>query len=350
MAAPAHRRLAAVAAILRVRRLLGGPAVEEADVADRLARRRLGDIRRGQVQQLVDDLTRKGRSGSRIRSVVDALRSLYQWAQDRELTARNPAELVRLPAMEAKPRNRVATPPEFADLLATCVLEDALPFALAGYGTARKQEICVLDWQHVDPKMGAIELAADEEGRKPGGSWRVVPLVKPLRIMLHEAWIAKGRPKQGKVCPPRQYSRSGMLSVGDVARRVQEAWEEAGMEPIGLHESWHTAATWLDHAGMSQRWPRRSWATRRLPTSRAPRRSRSGATRTPCPASWNGPAICSTGSSSSVWRRRRRASSDAGFFPSGLPCRCRLRLAGRAAASYGAASNRQAVAARRLEG
>jgi hypothetical protein len=46
------------------------------------------------------------------------------------------------------------------------VREDALPYALAGYGTARHQEIRTLDWLHVD--LGAIELAADEEGRKPG--------------------------------------------------------------------------------------------------------------------------------------------------------------------------------------
>ena len=40
-----------------------------------------------------------------------------------------------------------------------------------------------------------MQRAADEEGRKPGGSWRVVPLVTPLRTMLRRAWIAQGRPK-----------------------------------------------------------------------------------------------------------------------------------------------------------
>lgn len=220
-------------------------------VPERLDRRRLDDVRRGEIQHVVDDLARRGLSGSRIRSVVNALRSLYRWAQDRDLAQNNPAELVRLPAMDATPRDRVATPGEFADLLARPELEDALPFGLAGYGSARKQEIRTLDWPHVDLKLGAIELAADEEGRKPGGSWRIVPIVKPLRIMLRKAWIAQGRPRTGKVCPPRQHSRSGMLSVGDVARRVQDDWADAGLEPIGLHESRHTMATWLDHAGVS---------------------------------------------------------------------------------------------------
>src|SRR5262245_41939935 len=109
--------------------------------------------------------------------------------------------------MDATPRDRVATPAEFATLLSVLVIPDALPYALAAYGTARHQEIRTLDWLHVDLKLGATELAADEEGRKPGGSWRVVPIVKPLRVMLRTARAAQGRPREGKVCPPRHHSR-----------------------------------------------------------------------------------------------------------------------------------------------
>jgi integrase len=220
-------------------------------VPHELARRRLGDITRGDVQRLVDDMTRAGASGSRVRSVVNSLRSLYRWAQDRDLVGHDPAANVRLPAMDAKPRDRVATPAEFAQLLAALKPEDALPWALAGYATARKQEIRVLDWSHVDLQLGAVELAADEEGRKPGGSWRVVPLVKPLKKRLRDAWLAQGQPANGKVCPPRQHSPSGMLALGDIQARVRKEWSALSLEPIGLHESRHTAATWLDHAGVS---------------------------------------------------------------------------------------------------
>jgi len=99
--------------------------------------------------------------------------------------------------------------------------------------------------------LGAIELAADEEGRKPGGSWRVVPLVKTLRSMLRRAWIAQGRPKEGRVCPPRGHTASGMIGLSYVQDRVHKRWTELGLKPIGLHEARHTAATWLDHAGVS---------------------------------------------------------------------------------------------------
>jgi integrase len=108
-----------------------------------------------------------------------------------------------------------------------------------------------LDWKQADWSLDAIELAADEEGRKPGGSWRVVPMVKPLRAILRRAWIAQGRPTQGKVCPARKQSQSGLLSLENVQHRVHKRWRDLGLQPIGLHESRHTAATWFDHAGVS---------------------------------------------------------------------------------------------------
>lgn len=249
-------------------------AVEDLDSArkhipEQLARRRLAEVKRGELQNLADRMSADGFSGSRVRTVINALRSLYSWAQDRELAKHDPAQRVRLPAMEAKPRDRVATPAEFSALLAALshqtpaerqerversprdALRDSVSFALAAYATARRQEIQVLDWRDVDLDLGAVELAADEEGRKPGGSWRIVPLVAPLWSLLREEWMAQGKPREGKVCQPRRASKSGVIALASVQRRVHQRWRDLGLEPIGLHESRHTAATWLDHAGVS---------------------------------------------------------------------------------------------------
>jgi len=95
------------------------------DVEPRLGRRRIGDIRRGEVQAIVDDLTPVA-SGSSVRGVVNSLRALYTWAEDRDLVSHNPAARVKLPAMNATPIERVATPAEFARLLAALGTVDAL--------------------------------------------------------------------------------------------------------------------------------------------------------------------------------------------------------------------------------
>jgi integrase len=249
-------------------------AVEDLDSArkhipEQLERRRLAEVKRGDLQNLADRMSADGFSGSRVRTVINAMRSLYSWAQDRELASHDPAQRVRLPAMEAKPRDRVATPAEFSALLVALArqtpaergdgverpgrdaLRDSVPFALAAYATARRQEIQVLDWRDVDLELGAVELAADEDGRKPGGSWRIVPLAAPLWSLLREEWMAQGRPREGKVCQPQRASKSGLVALASVQRRVHQRWRDLDLEPIGLHESRHTAATWLDHAGVS---------------------------------------------------------------------------------------------------
>jgi integrase len=209
-------------------------------------------VRRGDIQAIVDELT-PVLSGSRVRQVVNAVRSLCRWAQDRDLASHDPAALVRLPAMDATSVTRVASPAEFANLLAALTLEDALPYALAGYGMGRRAQIVRLLWQEVDLAVGAIEWGAEWEARKYEASQRVVPAVPPLLVMLKRAYPEQGRPdRDRRVCPPRgnNNNRSGRLDAGQLARRARERWKEATLQPITLQECRHTAATWLDDAGV----------------------------------------------------------------------------------------------------
>jgi hypothetical protein len=176
-------------------------------------------------------------------------------------------------------------------------LQDTLPYALAAYGTARSQEIEVLDWRHVDLCLGAAELAGDEEGRKPGGSWRVVPLVAPLQDLLGKEWLAQGRPRKGKVCPPLRIRTSGRRSMRGVQRRVRPHWQAHGLEPIGLRDARHTAATWLDHAGVSPKVCSQIMGTRRPNISLVPSASPCSATPMSFRGSWSTPGSASTDSS-----------------------------------------------------
>ncbi len=92
------------------------------------------------MQAIIDELTTR-LSGSRVRSIANAIRSLYRWAQDRDLVQHDPAALLRLPAMNAKAIERVASSSEFAELLAALPLDIAVPYALAGYAMGRRAQI-----------------------------------------------------------------------------------------------------------------------------------------------------------------------------------------------------------------
>ena len=216
--------------------------------------RRLSDIRRRDCQRICDELTAAGMSGSRVRSVINAIRSLYRWAQDRELVAHDPASLVRLPAMNATPRDRIATPAEFRKLLDALPPEDALPYALAAYGTARRAEILTLTWKDVDTEgFTVMRLGGDAEAaRKYDASLRIVPLVRPLRALLRRVYLAQSRPTgDDLVCPPRRHSKSGTLAPGPLQRRCEKTWNAAKLVPVGLHECRHSAASWLNAAGVN---------------------------------------------------------------------------------------------------
>jgi integrase len=216
-----------------------------------LGPRRLSDVRRADIQRLVDDFTPR-MSGSRVRSIVNAIRSMYRWAQDRELVAHDPAARVRLPAMNATARDRIATPAEFTSLLAALEIEDALPYALAGYAMGRRAQIQRLRWRDIDLHIGAIEWGIDPDARKSRAARRVVPTVKPLLTLLKRAWIGQGRPPGDRlVCPPRRNTPTGLLHTGGLSARAIDAWGKKKLQPIGLHECRHTAATWLDAAGVS---------------------------------------------------------------------------------------------------
>ena len=222
------------------------------DVEPRLGRRRIGDIRRGEVQAIVDDLTPVA-SGSSVRGVVNSLRALYTWAEDRDLVSHNPAARVKLPAMNATPIERVATPAEFARLLAALGTVDALAYGLAAYAMARAEQIRRARWQDVDLKVGAIELGVDPDARKSDAAHRVIPAVPPLLALLKRAYLEAGRPDGGELlCPPRYRARkSGLLSTNGLAKRARTQWGAAKLEPITLQECRHTAATWLDAASVS---------------------------------------------------------------------------------------------------
>jgi integrase len=190
--------------------------------------------------------------GSRIANIINTIRSFYRWAIDRELVTSNPAEPVRLPFDDSNGKHRIATPGEFADLLAAIPDEDALAWAIAGYATARHQEIEVLGWEDIDFKENAILLAGDGEARKSEAARRIVPLVRQLRVRLRAEWERQGRPKSGPIFrPKRADNKSGVANLGAMLRRITRRWKRLRMVPIHFQDSRHTAATWLDHAGVS---------------------------------------------------------------------------------------------------
>jgi integrase len=231
-------------------------------IAPEFGPRKPHDIRRGDVQLLVDAMTAQGLSGSRIRNVVNSFRALYTYMIARDICHASPVASIQLPAMDETPRDRVATPAEFAALIAALPLEDRVPYALAGYSSGRRSEIRRLSWSHVLFDEDLIEWGKDG-AHKSRAAQRKAPVIAQLKVILFEAWLQQGKPKAGLVCPGRKPGgrNSGLLSFEALQTRADAIWEpkndrdepipdEKLGERITPHECRHTCATWLDAAGV----------------------------------------------------------------------------------------------------
>jgi len=116
----------------------------------------LADIRRGEVQAIVDDLTPR-RSGSRVRAIVNSLCSLAAGAGARPGRER-PGRAGQAAGDEREPdRARRLGSPVRAPARRELSLQLALPYALAAYGVGRRAQIVRLRWTNVDLAIGAIE-------------------------------------------------------------------------------------------------------------------------------------------------------------------------------------------------
>jgi len=222
-------------------------------VIPELGTRQLADVRRADVQKIVDQLVVAGLSGSRVRTAVNAIRSLFSWAIARGLADASPIAHIRLPAMRETPRDRVADPDELGRLLEVLPLADQIPLALAGYATARRVEILGLRWRDVSLQRGVVELAEDDVDAKTDAARRAVPMVPLLASVLRQEWLRQGRPDgTALVCPGHKPGgrNSGRLSVEALYTRCDERWKAAGLTPIRLHEARHTAASYLRAAGL----------------------------------------------------------------------------------------------------
>jgi len=83
----------------------------ESHVVPQLGAMQLRDVRRHDVQALVDRLGADGLSESRIRSVVSAVRALYGYAIERDIATSNPAEALVMPRADERGPSRPEPPP-----------------------------------------------------------------------------------------------------------------------------------------------------------------------------------------------------------------------------------------------
>jgi integrase len=212
---------------------------------------KLGDIRRSDVQRLVNRMMADGVGASTVRNSLMPLRAIYRQALALDEVAVNPTAGVQLPAVRGK-RERIATPTEAAQLIAALPPRDRAVWATAMYAGLRSGELQALTDELVDLGSDVISVqwswdpVAGRVAPKSRSGRRTVPVPSALRKHLLEHRLARGR--RGGLFfgrPSRPFSNQSL------SQRATRAWRAAGLEPIGLHECRHTFASLMIAAGVN---------------------------------------------------------------------------------------------------
>ncbi len=210
------------------------------------------DLRRRDVQGLVERLNGKGLSGQKVRNVVVALQSFYRWADQHELTTVDPTVNLALPKTGGR-RERVVQPSDAARLLAALPDDDRAVWATAFYGGLRRGELRALRVSDVQADRISVEHSWDDyTGQidpKSRAGVRVVPLPATLAAIL-EAHSKRTKRKGDELLfgrtPTRPFTPTHLADVAD------QAWKDAKLDRVTLHEARHSYGSYLDAAGVSE--------------------------------------------------------------------------------------------------
>ena len=214
---------------------------------------RLSDVRRSDVQKIVDSMLAENKSPRTIQNTIDPLRAIYRRAIKREQVVVNPTVQLEVPAVRGR-RDRIASPGEGRELLDALADGDRALWATAMYAGLRRGELRGLRWSDVDLGRNIVRVERawdDHEGEIEGkteAAKRTVPIGSELRRTLLEHKLRTGRDGDALVfgvCADAPFEPS------TARRRALAAWKRAGLKPIGFHECRHTFASLMIAAGVN---------------------------------------------------------------------------------------------------
>ena len=220
-------------------------------VLPEIGRRRVSDVTRIDLQDLVDNLLAEGVNASTIAGTMLPMRAIYRRAVSRGDVSVNPTTGLEIPRARGG-RDRIAPPDECARLLAALPQADRALWATAMFGGLRRGELMALRIEDVDLGAGLIhvrrgwDVVAGEIATKSGKDRRV-PIPVALRDYLDEHLLGLAW-QDGLVFGATAVSPFPLTSTN---RRAVRAWGRAKLNPITLHECRHTFASLMIAAGVN---------------------------------------------------------------------------------------------------
>lgn len=220
-----------------------------------LGTKRLSRLQRPEFQRWVDELAAEELAASTIRNIVASARAVIAYGELRGWVRLDPCKGLRLPAGE-EARDRIASPAEAATLIAVLKPRDQAALGFAVYAGLRLGELLSLSVADVDLESGWIHVRRSwdkgvkefvpTKSRKP----RKVPIIDKMHALLVNHLVLLDHPDEGLLFPSAN-NPAWPTDPGILRRRINERWEDAGLDRLGFHEARHTFASIGIAAGLN---------------------------------------------------------------------------------------------------
>jgi integrase len=221
-------------------------------ILSELGERRLSELRRSHIQDVVDGLVAAGSAAATIQATIIPLKAICRREVHRGRLPVNPTAGLELPTVRGG-RHRIADPTEAAALLAALSDEDRAIWATAMYAGLRRGELRALRAESIDLDANVIHVNRgwdDKEGEisTKGNNRRRVPIATVLREHLLAHLMRSGR--RGDQLVFGETERTPFASRR-LSKRADAAWKAARLNRITLHECRHTFASLMIAAGVN---------------------------------------------------------------------------------------------------
>jgi integrase len=212
---------------------------------------RISELRRADVQALVERMNAQGSSASTTRNAVCALRVVIRRSVLRQEILIDPTVGLALPAVRGR-RTPAVSADEVRRRLDVLDEHDRALWSTVFFCGMRLGELRALQWSDVDLDAGliAIERGWDRKAGfiapKSRAGRRLVPMPTPLRRAMIEHRLKSGR------TDGFAFGTTGVapFDATSASKRARRAWEHAGLTPVTFHEGRHLAASLMIDSGI----------------------------------------------------------------------------------------------------
>lgn len=212
---------------------------------------RLSELRRADVQRLVEQLNASGLDASTVRNALMPLRLICRRALVRQEISVNPTSGLELPAVRGRRAPEVSRD-AVKQMLAVLPERDQALWACAFLAGPRLGELRALRWDDLDLDAGRMRIerswdrVAGPVSPKSHAGIRNVPVARELRRYLIEHRLRSGR-SSGLV-----FGRDGVhaFDPGTAHERARRLWTASGLKSVTFHEARHIAGSLMLDAGI----------------------------------------------------------------------------------------------------